>query len=548
MSALLTASAVSFCHDGSTVGPLFTGLTLHLAAGDRVAVLGDNGVGKTTLLELVLGRLQPTAGHVALAPDIRRADAAIGTADASLVARDAVVAGDPRLLDALDRLRFAERAVAAAPSDDAVAFELAGAIASWGELDGWNAEARAGALLDRVDLPVERRDAPLELLSGGQRARVGIARALASSAELLVLDEPTEHLDAAGIEWLARELRHTGGGVLFTSHDRWFVEQVATAVLVLERGTATFERGTLVEVEDRLREDRSRRQREWDNDQRRRVALERAAAARISTARSMLVDPATGKGTTHFHYRKRAAKVERTASVMRRRIEMTPSVPRPWVERNAAGIVVDRSRRGAHVLVRLAGARIGWHPAVPVLDGVELEVGRGDHLVLVGPNGIGKSTLLAAASGRLEVESGAASVPAAADVVVVSQGADGPDLSSRLVDACTGLHATRDERRRALELLAALRVRERLLDTTVGELSDGTRRKVALVRALLGDAPLLVLDEPTNHLDLAARDALARALVDHPAAWIIASHDRAFTEQVGGRHVEVCTWQAPDVG
>ncbi len=540
MHVLLTLRAVAYRHDDAT-GTLFSDLDLTVARGDRVAVVGDNGSGKSTLLQLAAGHIRPVIGSIDRAHGARTAFVDIGPPP-NISAHDHVTAGDERLAHALVELRSAESAAAHEPQDVDIAMRLANALDTWASLDGWTAEAEADALLHQLGVPDDRRGGTVSTLSGGERARVELARVLASRADLLLLDEPTEHLDADGVVELERILLGIDAALVFASHDRQLLEAIATRTVRLERGTATVEDGTYESFEARRAAAADRASRDWEADQRRRAALERAAAQRMSTARSMLVDPATGKGTTHFHYRKRAAKVERTASVLRRKVDQGPAVDKPFVASPPPPIVVPESERGPAILVRLRTADLGWS-GTPLLTDVDLELGRGDHVALVGPNGIGKSTLMAGVLGRLAPLSGTVEHGAGLRIATVSQGLDGLDDTREVIDACVQDPTDRDARRTAIELLAALRVRERALGIRVGELSAGTRRKVALTQALLARAHLLVLDEPTNHLDLVARDALGTALADHPAALLVATHDRALLDRIGAERIDVTRWR-----
>jgi ATP-binding cassette subfamily F protein 3 len=540
MPALLTLRAVAYRHDDAT-GTLFSDLHLTVARADRVAVVGDNGSGKSTLLQLAAGRLEPAVGSIDRARDARVVMMDVGPPPAA-TAHDRVTAGDDHLSQALAHLRKMEAAAAAEPRDVDRAMQLADALDDWAALDGWLAEAEADALLHRLGVPDDRRLASMATLSGGERARVELARVLASRADVVLLDEPTEHLDADGVVELERILLGLDAALVFASHDRRLLEAVATRTVQLDRGAVTIADGTYASFEGRRADAAERASRDWAADQRRRGALERAAAQRMATARSMLVDPATGKGTKHFHYRKKAAKVEKTAKVLRHKIEQVPAVDKPFVVPPPPPIIVPVSERGPAITLRVRGARLGWDERA-LLTGVDLELGRGEHVALVGANGIGKSTLLAAVLGRLAPMAGSVELGADLRIATVAQGLDGLEEGLDVVDACVHDKTDRDARRTALELLAALRVRERSLGLRVDELSAGTRRKVALAQALLSRAHLLVLDEPTNHLDLVARDALGAALASHPAALLVATHDRALLERVGAIEVDVSRWR-----
>ena len=530
----LTLEGVAYRHDDRS-GTLFSDLDLTLAPGDRLAVIGANGVGKSTLLDLVCGRLTPVRGARHLQPGATVASNA-HDGDPTSSTLDHVTAGDPRLAEALRVLRVLERACAADPADVGAALHLVTALDTWAVLDGWTSEAEAAALLDRLGVGPVLHQHPVGQLSGGERVRADLARALASRADLLVLDEPTEHLDLAGCAQLERMLGGFDGALLLASHDRQLLEALATGVVRLDRGAATVERGSLVDVEARRSADADRERREWEHDQRRRAATLQAADRRDTLANGMLVDPNTGRATQHFHFRKRAAKVERTAKVIRRRLQLDPAPPKPFVVPKPPPITMREVERGPGIVVRLRSASFTWpDSARPVFAGIDLELERGAHVALVGPNGSGKSTLLAAICGELQATSGTIELGAGLRIAQVRQQVDDLDDDLDVGYACAADPDDPASRRLALEMLASLQVRERTLGMKVGELSDGTRRKVAVARALLADSQLLVLDEPTNHLDLVARDVLATALASHPAAVLLATHDRSLLDRVAPR-------------
>ncbi|ADB52364.1 ABC-F family ATP-binding cassette domain-containing protein [Conexibacter woesei] len=452
-------------------------VTLGVAAGDRIGIVGRNGDGKSTLLKLIGGAEQADAGAVTRVGDLHLAT--IGQTDE---------------LDAGKTLRD----------------ELVGGRAD----HEWAADARFRAVLDGLLGGVEMRrfpaglDTPIGPLSGGERRRIALARLLLDSPDLLLLDEPTNHLDVEGVDWLARHLAARRGSIVVITHDRWFLDAVVTQTWEVADGAVhQYEGGYAAYVLARAERDRQ----EAARDARRRQLLRKELAW------------------------------------LRRGPPARTSKPKFRIEAANALIADEPAARDGVELLRFASTRLGdkvldaEHVSVAYGDKVLLRdatwrLGPGDRVALVGVNGSGKTTLMNLLGGTLEPSSGVVERGATVRLAHLTQ--DAVEIPGHL---------------RVLESLEEVRGRIRLGDgseltagqlaerfgfrgdkarTFVSDLSGGERRRLQLMRLLMGEPNVLLLDEPTNDLDVDTLTALEDLLDSWPGTLVVVSHDRYFVERV----------------
>ena len=447
------------------------GVTLGINAGERIGIVGGNGQGKTTLLRLVGGLEVPDAGAVTVT-------GGVGTA----------------LLDQGDDL----------DGGRTIRQELVGDRADHEWARDATARSVVGGLLSGLSL-----DARIAPLSGGERRRVALARLLLDAPELLLLDEPTNHLDVEGVDWLARHLAARRGAMLVITHDRWFLDAVATATWeVVDGGVNQFEGGYAAYVLARAERDRQTASR----DERRRNLLRKELAW------------------------------------LRRGPPARTSKPKFRIDAANALIADEPDARDTAELLRFAGARLGdkvldavdvsvaFGDGAPLLHDLTWRLGPGDRVALVGVNGSGKSTLIRLLAGEMEPTRGVVETGATVRLAHLTQDMD--DVPGHL---------------RVLESLEAVRGRATLSDgqeitagslcdrfgfrgekarTLVRDLSGGERRRLQLMRLLMDGPNVLLLDEPTNDLDIDTLTALEDLLDGWPGTLVVVSHDRYFVERV----------------
>ena len=532
--------SVGFAHGPHVV---LADVTVTVGPGSRLAVVGPNGVGKSTLLGLLAGELAPETGTVTVAPP---------EATVVLLHQERDRRRDERLRDYLARrtgVADAERIMTAAA--DALASGAAGAddayaaaLDRWLALGGADLDGRAADVLDRLGLDAGLLDRDTTTLSGGQLARCGLAAVLLTQVDVLLLDEPTNDLDVDGLALLESFLERRAGGLVVVSHDRAFLERVATDVLELDeftRRATPYGGGFASYLEERERAraaavaayaaydeqrtslvDRARREKEWARQGQARATSARARAAEPDkNIRAHKTATAQSRGAA-------AAKVLRQLD----RLEEVDDPRDPWELR----LALDPATRGPDDVAGLAAAVVRRGDFT--LGPVDLAVRRGERVAVTGPNGSGKSTLLAALLGRLPVTSGRAWLGRSVVVGEVDQVRRTFDPAETLVDAFRV--ATGQDEADARTLLAKFGLGADDVLRPVGTLSPGERTRADLALLMARRANLLVLDEPTNHLDLAAIEQLEAALDSYDGTLLLVSHDRRLLAQVRtDRHVRV---------
>ena len=447
-------------------------VSLGVNAGDRIGVVGLNGGGKTTLLEILTGVAEPDTGRVSRVSDLRMAVVTQRTELAADTVGEAVVGG------------------------------LGLAVHEWA------GDARVRAVLDGIGIHDLGLETPVADLSGGERRRVSLAAALVQDLDLLVLDEPTNHLDVEGVQWLADHLVGRSSALVVVTHDRWFLDTVATRTWeVVDGRVEQYEGGYNDWVFARAERDRqaaateSRRQ----NLMRKELAwLRRGAPARTSKPR----------------YRIEAAEA------------LIKDVPPP---RDSLQLSSFAARRLGKVVVELEDARLDAPDGRTLVDDLTWRLAPGERIGLVGVNGSGKTTLLRALAGAAPLAAGRRKEGKTVRIGWLKQELDDLPLDQRVLEAiedvATRVSFGKDE-------LTASQLAERLgfsparQRTPVGDLSGGERRRLQLTRVLMDEPNVLLLDEPTNDLDIDTLRQLEDLLDGWPGTMVVISHDRYLVERI----------------
>lgn len=517
--SLLSLCDISF--EYSSASRLFEGVTFSVNPLDRVAIVGPNGAGKTTLLRLISGTLEPVGGRI-----VRRSPLRLATADQE------IHAGSSRFLFDFAFEAFGGLAVQRAAmhemesrlDDPACACEYSVRVNEYQEAGGFAAEAAVARTLSGLGYLQSDYDRDIRTLSGGERNRAALARALSARSDLLILDEPTNHLDIAAREWLEGELRSRPASCIFTSHDRTLLDRVATRIVEIERGKVrVFETGYREYRGTRKLLERQAWQ-AYDASERRRAAAEEASRRRAQLARKVATPPA-GERTDNDFYNRKAAKVARTARILRERASEDKCVDKPWEEQPIDGLSFEHVARCGDVAIQARGLAKSWGGRTLFHD-LTFVARRGDRLAIRGPNGSGKTTLLSIIRGAVASDEGWVRLGSNVRLEAVAQVPADLDLDRTPLELC-GVDTN------ARTLLACLKLRPERLNSPLRSLSGGERTKVALARILNSGANLLLLDEPTNHLEIEAQEALEQALARYPGTLIVVSHDRSFLEALG---------------
>ncbi|MFE4944258.1 ribosomal protection-like ABC-F family protein [Streptomyces sp. NPDC056641] len=512
-------------------------VSLTVRPGEKAGVIGENGSGKSTLLRLLAGAERPDDGEITV-----RFPGGVGhlaqtlALDPGHTVQDAVDAALAGLRALERRIAAAETALGEAGPDELAAYgEL---LAAYEERDGYRADARVDAALHGLGLARVTRDRTLGSLSGGERSRLALACVLASAPELLLLDEPTNHLDLRASTWLEDQLRAHRGTVLAVTHDRAFLERIATTILEVDRDTRTVTRYGDGWHGYRTAKAAARRRRQQDrleylDELARTEELVEASGRRLAATGK---DPRQGFGK---HRRSHEAKLSGQVRAARERLwrlreNPVPAPPEPlrFTATLASGGAERTEGTAAEgVVAELDDVVVGDRLAV-----AGLRVKAGERLLVTGPNGAGKTTLLRVLAGDLRPDSGA--VRHTGRIGYLPQDLPAVPSGLPLLGAfATGRPGLPEEH--ADELLALGLFRPDDLRVPVAALSVGQRRRLELARLVTRPAELLVLDEPTNHVALSLVEELEEALTAYAGAVVVVSHDRDFRARFTGGRLEL---------
>ena len=502
---------------------LFSGASFRLDAGKRYGLVGANGSGKTTLLRILAGDATPSAGEVSMPRRVRlgvlRQDQFLHKDEPIL---QVALMGNRELWEAMaekERLLAAAEGTGGRPGDfDAERFSELEEIVQ--NHDGYAAESRAGAILEGLGIPSSAHGDPLSTLSGGFRLRVLLAQVLASAPDALLLDEPTNHLDILSIRWLEKFLREFPGPVVVVSHDHRFLDNVITHVLDVDYETVLHYSGGFEDFRRAKAEERERREKEI------------ATREREIAHHQKFVDRFRAKATKARQAQSKVRLIEKKAGAL---VELPRSSRRWPVFR------FEQARPSGRDVVRVRGVS-KCYGGRRVLDDVDLQVVRGDRLAVMGPNGIGKSTLLKIMTERLEPDDGAVAwgYEARPGYFAQDQGDHFRSLR-RSAEAWIGDFA--DERGRdrgyARSMLGRALFSGDDAEKPLGALSGGEAARLVFCSLMIRAPNVLVLDEPTNHLDLESIEALVDGLREYAGTLVFVSHDRWFVSRLANRVLEI---------
>ena len=455
--------------------PLLDEIAFQVDAGERIAIIGRNGTGKSTLLQILSGDLQPDSGLVLRQP---------GTRVARLV-QDVPLSTDRTVAD--------------------VVGEGLGALDAH---DEWQRHHQADMIMTRLELPPA---AIVDSLSGGWKRRVLLARALVGQPDLLLLDEPTNHLDIEAITWLESFLAEYRGAVVFVTHDRAFLERLATRIVELDRGRLTSWPGDYATFE--------RKKEEW-------LANEELSNAKFDK-----------KMATEEVWLRRGVKARRTRDEGRVKALMAMRADRAE-RRSRIGTVrlqIEQADASGKMVFEAQDVSFAFASGLPVVRNFSARVMRGDRIGLIGPNGAGKTTLLRLLLGELAPTEGEVRRGANVQVAYYDQQREQLDPDRTVVDTIGDGNDTvtvNGQPRHVHGYLQDFLFSPERARSPVRALSGGERNRLLLARLFTRPANVLVLDEPTNDLDLETLELLEQQLVDWPGTLLLVSHDRRFLDNV----------------
>lgn len=499
--SILTASQVA-----KSFGPveIFSGVSVEVPHKARIALVGPNGAGKTTLLNILVGLDTPSEGTVTIARGLRlgflpqRPEMA-GTH--SLWDEQLTAFADLRRREA-ELTRLEEMLADPASHDEALA--RYGPMQERFELDGgYTYDTRIRQVLQGVGFSADEYGKSLQKLSGGQKTRALLARLLLEAPDMLVLDEPTNHLDIYAVEWLENYLSGFPGAVLVVSHDRYFMDAVATTIWEMDFGSVDTYRGNYSHYLQQRSERHTLLIKEYEAQQ-----------EFIAKEEDYIRRNIAGQNTAQAKGRlKRLDRLKRDALVQR-----------PQRQQKMHLRIRANLRSGDKVLMT-RGLSVGYPDAhAPLFAAPDITLYRGETAALIGPNGAGKSTFLKTVLGQLAPLAGDTRLGAAVQIGYFAQAHESLDPKKSIIDEILAFKEM--PMSEARNYLAQFLFQGDEVFRPIGSLSGGERGRVALAKLALSGANLLLLDEPTNHLDIASQEILQDVLSDFGGTILLVSHDR----------------------
>ena len=514
---------------------LFSGIRFQVNPGDRIGLVGANGVGKTTLLRMLTGRLTPEEGsidiergtHIGfLEQDVHEANPHISVREKGLEAFREAVTLEERIHQLSDRIIH----ITDYDSEEYqnLIDELEHAQARYDLLEGDKKDAKVEQVLAGLGFSNEKMDQPLSTFSGGWRMRAELARLLLEKPDLLLLDEPTNHLDIDTIEWLEQYLKTLPGAIIIVSHDQMFLNRMVSQIFELRNARLYQFTGNYDKFLEQREEMIEQQQREYEAQQK-----------EIADAEKFI---------ERFRYKATKARQVQSRVKQLEKIELVPP-PEP-AEHKINFSFPEPPQSGKVVLSVNNLLKTYTNPDNTLnrvfTEGQDLEVSRGNKIAVIGPNGAGKSTLARIINGN-EPFDGKREVGYNVKMAFFAQNlAEVLDSQSTVLEEMEEVATTSESRRRIRDVLGSFMFSGADVDKPVQVLSGGERSRLALARTLLEPANLLILDEPTNHLDINSKNILLDALRKFQGTVIAISHDRHFLKgfageiwRVGGGRVKI---------
>ncbi len=515
---VLQASHLTKSFDGKDV---LKDASLVMQERDRIAVIGTNGAGKTTLLRLLTGELQPDGGEVSITKGltIGYVSQYAASGEENLTVYDFVGQAFSGVHAVESELRAAEEEMGRPDvyTNDALYEAVVERYAllqkTFEDMDGYSVDANIRRVLDGLDFSPALHSLPTGQLSGGQKTRLSLARLLASRPNILLLDEPSNYLDTDTLSWLESYLVSYAGAMVVVSHDRYFLDKVATTIVEVNAGRTLVYPGNYTDYVESKAASLASQTREFEAQQKEIARMEQFVQKNIV----------------------RASTTKRAQS-RRRMLEKLVPLERPQGASAKLSLSFQEARPSGRDVLLVDHASIGYGTTVLATD-IQLNVQRGQRIAIIGPNGVGKTTFLRTLIGQLPALSGHVQWGAHVELGYSDQEQASLDFSKTVLEQLWDDYPTLD-RTTIRTALGRFLFRGEDVETPVSGLSGGEKSRLNLCRLMLQQSNTLVLDEPTNHLDLTSKEVLEDALEDFTGTLLFVSHDRYFIDAIA-THVAV---------
>ena len=496
---------------------LFDNISLQVDERDRIALVGKNGAGKSTLLKILVGEEEPTSGEINKKRDL----------SLSYLAQDSRFESSNTIYDEMlhvfDDLRKTEKSLRQMELEmgektgadlDKLMLDYDRLSEEFRQAGGFTYEADIRAILNGFKFDESMWQMKIEELSGGQNTRLALAKMLLEKPNLLVLDEPTNHLDIETIAWLENYLVNYSGALLIVSHDRYFLDKVATITLDLTKHSLDRYVGNYSSFVEQKEQKLLTEAKNYEKQQKEIAALEDFVNRNLV----------------------RASTTKRAQS-RRKQLEKMERLDKPEAGTKSAHMTFHSDKASGNVVLTVEEAAVGYDDQI-LSEPINLDIRKMNAVAIVGPNGIGKSTLIKSIVGQIPFIKGEARFGANVEVGYYDQ------TQSKL----TPHNSVLDELWNDFKLTPEVEIRNRLgaflfsgddVKKTVGMLSGGERARLLLAKLSMENNNFLILDEPTNHLDIDSKEVLENALIDFDGTLLFVSHDRYFINRVATQVLEL---------
>ncbi|MGN1271870.1 MAG: ABC-F family ATP-binding cassette domain-containing protein [Lactobacillus sp.] len=491
---------------------LFKNVTFSIDSNARIGLVGPNGVGKTTLLKIMTGEQEPTHGDFTVNKGI----------DVGYIAQENALNEDKTIWDEMESV-FApliqegknlvklQEKIAEHPEDQELLKQYDQKQFNFEQKGGYTYQSDIKSILNGFKFPEDTWQKRIGSLSGGEKTRLAFVKLLLRKPALLLLDEPTNYLDLDTLDWLESFLKNYSGAILVVSHDQYFLDHLATQIFELQFGTLTAFTGNYSQyvAERKLRDETQ--QAAYEKQQ------EEIKKDEEFIQKNMVRASTTKRAQSR---QKKLDKIDRI---------------KPPKSKSKVKIHFNSERPSGKEVLIFNDLSVGY-PDKTMISDISFQINKGDRVAVIGPNGIGKSTLLKTIMKQLTPKKGSIKYGASLDIGYYDQELQGLDPSKTVLDTVWDRHKTMPERD-VRSILASFLFTAKDIDKTVGQLSGGQKARLTLTVLSLEHDNFLLMDEPTNHLDIDAKEVLEQALQDYDGTLLFVSHDRYFINKLANKIV-----------
>lgn len=499
---------------------ILSNIKLEVQTRDKIALVGRNGAGKSTLLKIIAGQLSYESGEIIKPKDVTIGYLAQDTGlESNLSIWDEMVSVFQFLKDMEQSMRDLEQKMA---NTDPAKREFEQYLKEYDRLQiefkekgGYQYEADIRSVLHGLGFADFDVSSPIQRLSGGQKTRLALGKLLLTSPDLLVLDEPTNHLDIETLSWLEQYLQGYSGAILIVSHDRYFLDKVVNQVYEISRSTSIKYIGNYSRYLEQSAENFERELKLYEKQQ------DEVAKLKDFIQKNMA----------------RASTTKRAQS-RRKKLDRMELMDRPQGDEKSAHFRFDIERQSGNDVLKAKDIAVSYNGSDPIISNVSFSISRGDSIALVGPNGVGKSTLLKTIIDKMAPLKGSFEIGSGVKIGYYDQEQANLTSNKRVLDELWDGYPMLNEKEIRTVLGNFLFSGDDVLKN-VSTLSGGQKARLALAKLMLQKANLLILDEPTNHLDLDSKEVLENALIDYPGTILFVSHDRYFINRIATKVYEL---------